>query len=706
MTRARRFVPILAAALVAAAVAFQAQARERALLIGVSAYDEPAIRALEGPRNDVALVWRHLTSRGVAPDDIVVLAEAASDAAADPTPVPSAAPTRSAILAAFARLAETAQAGDDVLIHYSGHGSTQPEGPVAEGAEPEAGGRVQVLLPKDAGRYDVATQSIRNALIDKEIGAALDRIRATGARVFVTIDACHAGTVTRAGAGAPRSVPPAALGTPVTAAGAAPATAPARRATLRRDPSGAMVGFFAVDAWNEALERPFPVSDGAGGATTRVHGAFTWHLVKALEQGRARSYRDLARLVALDMTRAAARLPAPMFEGDLDRALPGAEAPAGPPRFPARVEGDAVAVAAGRLNGVEAGARLALLDGPLADATPLGFATVTEAGPASSRATLDAGAPEGAAWARVAAPGVAFRLRVAAQGEAAARLAQAATGLAVDLVDGPADLQAELAEGRVWIGRDGAPIERDAQAFGRSPSVAAQDEAGLRALLLRFARAENLRRLAAAGMEAGAPDETRVELTLARETDAARLADPRRRCAAPAKPTESVVEAEMAQAMGHCDGLRLSIENVGARDLDVGVFFVDPAAEIAIPSRDWRSNGCVAYLPAKAGRPLVVRTQARLWTQDGPGLSGPHEILVFALPRREGTPVDLCPLIAPTPAPGGALRAGRRGFVALLERAGLADPSLRAANPFAGEEEAQAGAAVRRYVLDLRPAGR
>lgn len=707
MTRARRFVPMLAAALLAAATAFPAQARELALLIGVSAYDEPAIRSLEGPRNDVALLWRHLTARGVAPADIEVLAEPAPDGAA---PVPAAAPTRAAILAALAGLAARARTGDEVFIHYSGHGSTQPEGALAEGAQPEPGGRVQVLLPKDAGRYDEAARTIRNALVDKEIGAALDRIRETGARLFVVIDACHAGTVTRAGAGTPRSVDPAALGTPEAAPDAPHPAAPTRRATLKRDPSGALIGFFAVDAWSEALERPFPVADGTGGETRRTHGAFTWHLVRALEQGRAKSYRDLARLVALDMTRAAASLPAPMFEGDLDRALPGVETQAGAPLFPARIDGAEAIVEAGRLQGVEAGARLALRDGPLADARRLAFATVSEAGPATSRAAVEGGAPDAAGplWASLEAPGVAFRLRVAARGAAVAPIAAAARDLPVDLVEGPADIQADVADSRVWIARDGAAIERDPASPRRAASVALADGEGLRALLWRFARAGNLIRLAAASetQEAGESG-ARVALTLTRETDPSRLADPRRRCAAPARAADSAVEADMTQAMGHCDGLRLTIENTSERDLDVGVFFVDPAAEIAIPSREWRNNGCVAYLPARAGRPLVVRTQARLWTQEGPGLSGLHDVLVFALPRREGMPVDLCPLIAAAPPAVAPLRAGRRGFADLLQRAGLADPGLRAANPFAGEDEtAQAGVTMRRYVLDLRPAGR
>lgn len=672
---------VLALWLLAAA---PAQARDLALLIGVGGYDEPAIRALEGPRNDVALLWRLLVKQGVAARDVTVLADGLPETPDGPRA--SAAPTRAAILDAFAALAATAGEGDRVIVHYSGHGATQPEGAVEEGAEPEPGGRVQVLLPKDAGRYDEATRTIRNALVDKEIGRALDRIRATGARLFVVIDACHAGTVTRAGAGVPRSVAGPALGVPEAAP--APPSAPARRASVKLDArKGAMVGFFAVDSWSEALERPLPSGEGG----TKPYGLFTWHLARALEQGRARSYRELARLVAADLA-AAPGAPAPMFEGDLDAPLPGARL--GATRFPARVGEGALRVEAGQMQGVEAGARLAVFDGPAADARPLGIASVEEAGPAQSRAAF--AGPDRAVYVEIESPGASFRLGVAAPG-AAALVEAAARGLPVDLVDGPADLV---------VSREGDSL-RLVPNEGGGLSLAADDPAQLRAALWRFARAANLARLAAASASGGEGAGLAATLEVVAETDPARLADPRPACAAPSRPATRMVGEENLAALGHCDAIKLSLDNRGERDLDVAVFLVDPAGEIAMPSRDWRSNGCMAYLPAKAGRPLVVRTQARLWTAQGPGLAGPHRVLVFALERKGGMAPDLCALLAPAPPePGQAVRAGgRAGFARLLTRAGLADPGLRAANPFAEEEEGGGGFAARRFLLDLRASG-
>ena len=711
----RRLAVASALALVGAGLAAQpCAARNRALLMGVAAYDDAAIRSLEGPRNDVLLMWRRLTRAGFAAEDIAVLAEGLPARADAPTPLGPA--TRAAILAGFDDLAAKSEPGDLVYIHYSGHGTTQPEGDVPEGAEPEPGGRVQALLPKDAGVYDPALRGVRNAVVDKEIGAALDRIRAKGARVFIVIDACHAGTVTRAGAGVARSVEARALGVPDVASVAPGPPRPAvRRAPIRSD-KAAMVGFFAVDSWNEALERPLPGSaDFIGAPGQQKFGVFTWHLARALEQGRARTYRELARLVALDMARGAvASAPPPMFEGDLDAPLPGASHAAARSRFAARVEDGALIVEAGALHGFEPGARVALFDAPAGDAKPLGVAVLSEAGAAASR-TAFSGEAWGGLWAEVETPAAHFRLRVAAAPGAREVIAEAAQGAPVDPVEDAADLQASLAAGRVWLTRDGAAAVTEPTAYDRSHSVALEGRdraavvAELRRMLWRFARAANLTRLAAAAEAGGEAGGARARLEILRETDPARLADVKRACAAPLAPAPAqTLDSGGTAALGACDMVRLAIENTGERDLDVGVFFVDPTGEISTPSRDWRQNGCVAFLPAKAGRPLVLRTQMRLETASGPGHSGLHRILVFALPRVGGMPANLCHLTQGEPAAAQAqaetLRAGgAKGFAALLSRAGLGDTTLRAANPFAEDDGAAAGeTSVRQFTLDLR----
>ncbi|MFK8252774.1 caspase family protein [Ancylobacter terrae] len=750
-----RLLAILALALAPWAAPGAAQARNLALLVGVAAYDEPSIRPLEGPRNDVVALWRYLVRHDFAPADIEVLAEGLP-AAAD-TPTPEAAPTRAAILDGLDRLAARAGAGDFVLFHYSGHGTTQPqtqaegEGAGGEDAEIEAGGRDQVLLPKDAGRYDAAARGIRNAIVDNELGAALDRIRARGATVWVVVDACHAGSVTRS-ADATRSVDPLALGVP--AAGATPpATPPAPHpperagtfdpATLRGGAAvaaggaGPLIAFFAVDSWTLAIERAYPVpstgaASGSAGEEQAKFGVFTWHLLRALEAGQARSFRDLARRVSLDIAAGSrlAQAPLPVFEGDLDRGLFGA-AGEGAARFPARLENGEVVIEAGALQGFDAGAEVALFDGPLGGAARLGTARLDTATAADSRAPLaDPPAPgEGGLWAQVERPGVAFRFRVAGvadapvDGRIRAALAPGEGGPAIGVEPvapgAPADLRLDVAEGRLWLAPEGAPLVRDPQAYGRSFSLPLDLPPGdfdrqLRAAVFAYARAANLVRVASlAEMEAGAgAGDIEIALERIRETDPARLADPRRACAAAARPSAPLpVDSGAAAALAHCDMVRLTIANRSDRDIDLGVFFLDPLGGIDVPVKDWRQNGCIATLPAKASGPLVLRTTLRSWGKNGPGQIGLHRILVFALPRTGGIPPSLCHLLqrdAATAAAGAAaLRnaGGKGGLIDLLSRAALVDPALRAANPFEEETEAAGGPVVRQFTLDLLPPG-
>lgn len=724
-----------------------AAARNLALLVGVADYDEPKIRPLSGPRNDVILLWRQLSRLGFDAADITVLAEGLPQAG--DVPRPQAAPTRAAILGGLARLAESSGPGDVVLFHFSGHGTTQPEAALADGAMPEAGGRDQVLLPKDAGLYDPAARTIRNAIVDDELGAALDRIRAKGATVVVFIDACHAGTVTRS-ANVARGVDAADLGTPQPTAGAVvseaprlPVRAPQRGGTLRSagapapDRTGALVAFYAVDSWTAAIERAYPApaaglieKPGADGAAQATFGVFTWHLLRALESGRAASFRDLARMISLDMAAAArlANAPLPVFEGDLDRSLPGATA-GGPRRFATRREGDDLVIEAGALQGFDDGAEIAVFDGPLADARPLGRVRLGAAAAGENRVPLADLPPAGAAaqslWAQMEHPGVGFRFRVAnvAVPEAAQAVARAlepgqgTPSIGVELVapGQPADLDLHLADGRLWLVPDGGRLVQDPQAYGRSFSLpAAVEPARLRNAVWAFARAANLVRLASvsdmgADMAAGgASGDVEISLDLIRESDPAQLADPRRTCARAARPSDPVpVDSGVAAALSHCDTARLTIANRTERDIDLGIFLLDPLAGIDVPVRGWRQNGCIATLPARASAPLVVRTTLTTWGRDGPSQTGLHRILVFALPRAGGIPPSLCHLLQGdvAAASAGALRgaAGQRGFLDLLGRAALVAPGLRAANPFEAEDGAAGAVVVRQFSLDLLP---
>ncbi len=97
-------------------------------------------------------------------------------------------PTYRNIVAAIEELAETAAPGDQVLIHFSGHGMRVPS------AEPAKGrfGRDEALVPCDAGDPD------GGVLRDVEMYRLLSRLSDAGLYVTLFLDACHAGGATRA----------------------------------------------------------------------------------------------------------------------------------------------------------------------------------------------------------------------------------------------------------------------------------------------------------------------------------------------------------------------------------------------------------------------------------------------------------------------------------------------------------------------------
>src|SRR3984893_12820412 len=160
-------------------------AANHALLVGAADYQNPNINKLKGPPNDVTLMWRLLTEkRGFDAGNITVLADRLKDKAGEPRfPTVNGEPKRDAIVKAFAALADKAKSGDLVLIFYSGHGTQQPVKNTNQ--NPERDNMDQVMLPTDAGDYDEMTQTVRNGIVDDEIGAALDKIRDKNADVWV-----------------------------------------------------------------------------------------------------------------------------------------------------------------------------------------------------------------------------------------------------------------------------------------------------------------------------------------------------------------------------------------------------------------------------------------------------------------------------------------------------------------------------------------
>ena len=123
----------------------------RALLVGCGQYDRLASsKRLLAPMNDVALARATFqTTLGFAPDDFVELTDEAD---------PQHLPTRANILAALDQLVDTAVADQQTIIFLAGY----------SGKQPAEGGLTSILVPADAGKFDQATQQVKNAITSAE----------------------------------------------------------------------------------------------------------------------------------------------------------------------------------------------------------------------------------------------------------------------------------------------------------------------------------------------------------------------------------------------------------------------------------------------------------------------------------------------------------------------------------------------------------
>lgn len=347
-----------------------ALADTRALLVGVSEYPSLAGNyQLHGPRNDVQRMKRVLEQRGIAAEQVTVLADGVRGADA---------PTRSNILQALATLASQAKAGDTVLLFFAGHGSQQPADPKSPQGRAEPDGLHEIFLPADVGPWDNKIGSVKNAIVNYELRAAVDRIQDRGAFVWGVFDACHSASLVRGGGDGEtryRYIAPEDLGIPKTVLAAAEAAAPRTRggkAPEIQSPLGAApspqkpgrgqgVFFYAAQTTERTPELRLPLDD----PNRQVHGLFSHMLLRALEMGQAMSYRQLGQYVLAQYgSIGEANVVTPMFTGPaLDDAVLGQQA------LPVRqwpIDPATQSLPAGSLAGIGDGAVFALMAGPLA----------------------------------------------------------------------------------------------------------------------------------------------------------------------------------------------------------------------------------------------------------------------------------------------------------------------------------------------------
>ncbi len=304
--------------------------RIRAVVVGVVNYRDP-IKPMLGAYNDSVLIAETLIREGAKAEDVTLLTDAPEKALMDSYAVtprlrqtkvtPDGLPTRANILGALKRIVDTTKPGDEVLMSFSGHGFQQNE--AVAGSEPD--GLDEVFLPYDTGSAN-GSEKIQNAILDDEIGAVIDAIRAKGGNVTYIADFCHSGDSNRDASGKDNGAPTSKeLGLKVN---------PAKIFTVKdgnfvRDLAvetskgkagwGAYVGMLAVPSSLEAKQYQAPRY--ADPLEQAAHGLLTVYAMAAWNNPRVYSYRDLANRITAGVD--GHKAPRPEFDGDLDRPVMG-----------------------------------------------------------------------------------------------------------------------------------------------------------------------------------------------------------------------------------------------------------------------------------------------------------------------------------------------------------------------------------------------
>lgn len=167
-----------------------------ALLIGVDYYlpnrlpDGGSYPSLGGCVRDINHVERFLKDRLGLPGEQIIKLTATNTGTDKPAEPKDVWPTYKNMVAAFQKITEMAQPGEQVYVHYSGHGGRSVTSfPKLKGKN----GLDESLVPTDIGNSEA------RYLRDIELAHLLKRMSDKGLIVTVIFDSCHSGGATRGG---------------------------------------------------------------------------------------------------------------------------------------------------------------------------------------------------------------------------------------------------------------------------------------------------------------------------------------------------------------------------------------------------------------------------------------------------------------------------------------------------------------------------
>src|SRR5215217_6260406 len=168
-----------------------------ALLIGINHYLPNELpnglyyKSLLGCVQDVHRVEAFLRrDLHIPPENITKLTSSTPVEGAEPPEPRAQWPTFEKIVNAFKRLADVAQPGDQVFIHYSGHGGRASTTDAFKDIKGESG-IDEVLVPMDLGNSE------GNYLRDTELHFLIQDLVQKNFYVTLVLDSCHAGGATR-----------------------------------------------------------------------------------------------------------------------------------------------------------------------------------------------------------------------------------------------------------------------------------------------------------------------------------------------------------------------------------------------------------------------------------------------------------------------------------------------------------------------------
>lgn len=248
------------------------QPTKRVLLIGIDQYLAADLNDLRGCGNDIELIKATLVGKfDVPPANVMLLKDEQA--------------TRAGILAAIQEhLITKAQAGDVVLLHYSGHGSRMPDS-----SGDERDGWDETIVPHDSRQGAIFD------INDDEINGLMRQLTAKTQHVTFILDSCHSGSGARGKLGGiAREVSPDNRVPPP-----AQPWALGQRGLIEGPDDFQLLGAgYVLISGCRANEL-----SNEGSFADAQHGALTWYLAQALQAASAATtYRDVMEVVSSNVT--------------------------------------------------------------------------------------------------------------------------------------------------------------------------------------------------------------------------------------------------------------------------------------------------------------------------------------------------------------------------------------------------------------------